>query len=581
MILGGILNRAKSNDLITFKVLIDGKELSKIHQVKDILISKEVNRIPTAKIVLLDGDVAKSEFELSNEKLLIPGKKIEITAGYNSDEETVFKGIIIKHNIRIRSNSSQLIVECKDETVKMTIGRKSKYYYDSADSDIFEEIIKSYKLKSEVETSNFTHAEMIQYNVSDWDFMVSRAQANGLLCFVEEGKVIISKPDLKGEEVASVIYGTNLLEFDAEIDARDQVKKVSSYGWDYSNQEMLEVEGKDPNISLNGNLSSSDLSDTIDLENLQLKHGGSMSTEELQSWADAKFTFQQLAKVRGRVRFQGIAGVKPNTIIKLEGVGDRYNGKAYITAVSHVISDGNWTVNAQFGLNPEWFSETYDIQAQPAAGLMPAINGLQIGIVSQLEEDPEGEERILVRIPIIDSEEQGVWCRVTSLDAGENRGAFFRPEIGDEVIVGFINQDPSDAIVLGMMNSSTKPAPLVASDDNHEKGFFTRSEMKILFNDDKKSLKISTPAGKLIALDEDEGTILLEDEHSNKITMSSDGITIESAGDIEMKATGDVIIEGMNVAISANAEFKAEGTSGAEVSSSAIAVLKGSLVQIN
>ena len=156
----------------------------------------------------------------------------------------------------------------------------------------------------------------------------------------------------------------------------------------------------------------------------------------------------------------------------------------------------------------------------------------------------------------MDKEEQGIWCRVSSLDAGENRGAFFRPEIGDEVIIGFVNEDPNQAVVLGMLHSSAKPAPIVASDDNHEKGFVTRSEMKVLFDDDKKSIEISTPAGKIISLDEDAGTIVIEDDNSNVITIDSNGIVLESAGNIELKASGDVTIEGTNVSITANAEFK-------------------------
>ena len=63
--------------------------------------------------------------------------------------------------------------------------------------------------------------------------------------------------------------------------------------------------------------------------------------------------------------------------------------------------------------------------------------------------------------------------------------------------------------------------------------------------------------------------------------INSDGISMESAGDIAIKATGDVNIEGTNVNIAATAEFKADGGAGAEVTTSAIAVLKGSLVQIN
>lgn len=577
----GIIQTSSSADLVTHKILIEGEELSSSYEVKSILVTKEVNRIPMAKIVFIDGAASERDFELSNETFLIPGKKIEISAGYHSDEEIIFKGIIVKHNLRIRANSSQLIVECKDETVKMTVGRKSKYFYESKDSEIFEELIDSYGLSKDVETTTYTHPELVQYNASDWDFMISRAQSNGKLCFIDDGKITIAQPNVSQQEIETITFGTTLLDFDAEIDSRHQLKKVSSYGWNSANQELLEIDGADPSISLNGNLSHSDLNAVIGLDNLELRHGGAVNDTELQNWADATWLFQQLARVRGRVKFQGIPTVKPNTILKLEGVGDRFNGKAYITAVSHNITEGNWTVNAQFGLNPTWFSETFEISAQPASGLVPAISGLQVGIVSQLEEDPDGEDRILVRIPIINNEEQGIWCRVASLDAGDNRGAFFRPEIQDEVIIGFINQDPNDAIVLGMLHSSAKPAPITASNDNHEKGFVTRSEMKVLFDDDKKSITISTPAGKSIALDEDAGTIVVEDDNSNVITIDSNGIKMESPGNIELKASGDVTIEGTNVNIAASASFKADGSAGAEVTTSAVAVLKGSLVQIN
>lgn len=577
----GVIQTSKSADLVTHKLLIEGTELSGVYQVMSIVLHNEVNRIPMAQIILTDGDAASRDFKLSNEDLLIPGKKIEIKAGYHSDEETIYKGIVVKHSIKIKDNSSLLIVECKDEAVKMTIGRKSKYFYDVKDSDAFEDIIGTYGLEKDVESTNYSHKELVQYNTSDWDFIVSRAQANGKLCFVENGKISIKKPDLASEPVETVSFGASMLDFDAEIDARNQFAKVSSYSWNASNQELLEIEAKDPSVSLNGNLSPSDLSDVGKLENLELRHGGHVTDTELQDWADAKLLFQQLSKVRGRVKFQGIPAVKPNTIILLEGVGDRFNGKAYITGVFHEIANGNWTVNAQFGLNPEWFSETYDVNTPSASGIIPSIKGLHIGIVTQLQDDPDSEDRILVKIPIINNEEQGIWCRVAALDAGDNRGTFFRPEIEDEVIIGFINEDPNDAIVLGMLHSSAKPAPLKAADDNHQKGIFTRSEMKVLFDDDKKSIAIETPAGKKITLDEDKGSIVIEDENSNVITIDSAGIKMESAGDISIKATGDVKIEGTNVNLKATAQFKAEGSAGAEMSSAAVAIVKGSIVQIN
>ena len=122
------IETVRSADLVTFKIIIEGTELSSVHQVKNISVEKEINRIPFAQIVFFDGEAASQNFSLSNEDLLIPGKEIEIKVGYHNDDETIFKGIIIKHSIKIRENNSVLIVECRDEAVKMTIGRKSNFY---------------------------------------------------------------------------------------------------------------------------------------------------------------------------------------------------------------------------------------------------------------------------------------------------------------------------------------------------------------------------------------------------------------------------------------------------------------------
>ncbi|WP_203292773.1 type VI secretion system tip protein VgrG [Luteirhabdus pelagi] len=575
------IQTAQSADLVTFTILVEGTELSAVHHVQSILVEKEVNRIPFAQLIFLDGRASEEEFKLSNEDTLLPGKKIEIKAGYHNEEDSIFKGIIIKHSIKIRENQSVLVVECRDEAVKMTIGRKSNFFYDSSDAEIAESLIQQYNLTADVEGGGTTHKEMVQYRASDWDFMMTRVQANGKICMVNDGAIKIAKPDLSQEAVETVAFGATLLNFDAEIDAREQFNTITSFGWNPSEQELIETEASDPEITLNGNLSSSELADILNVDSLDLKHGGTLNSAVLQQWSDAKQLFQQMAKTRGRIQFQGIPQVLPGTMLNLEGVGERFNGKCYISGIRHEIRKGNWTCDAQFGLNPKWFSETFDINELPASGLLPAVNGLQTGIVTQLEDDPDGEDRILIQIPIINHEAQGIWARIASLDAGEDRGAFFRPEIGDEVLVGFINDDPNCAVVLGMLHSSSKPAPISATDDNHEKGFVTRSEMKILFNDEKKSITIETPGGKKIIIDEDADSIIIEDDHQNKVALESDGITLDTKGDLNLKAVGDINLEGMNINAKANAQFKAEGSAGAEVSTSAIAVLKGSLVQIN
>ena len=573
---------AKKSGLVTFTINIEGEAIAKTFGVMSIVVMKEVNKISSANIIIQDGSASKQDFAASNEDIFIPGKEIEILAGYRSQEDTIFKGIIVKQGIKIKSNgSSMLVLECRDKAVKLTIGQKNKYFIDKTDSDAITEIVDTYGLENDIEATTVPHTDLVQFASTDWDFILSRIDANGKICMVDDGKITVKTPSLDVEPVSTLSYGSTILDFDAAIDARDQYQAVKAFAWDPSKQELLEIDGTDPAINGNGNLAPSDLATVIGLEHLTLSHTGMLAEDELQAWADAQFLKKQLAKTRGKVGYMGTVTIKPGDIIELAGLGERMNGNVFVAGVRHEISGGTWKTDAQFGLSPEWFTQTYRVSQLPASGVLPAIQGLQIGIVTQLKEDPDGEDRILVKLPIISNDDVGIWARISCLDAGNNRGSFFRPEIGDEVVVGFLNNDPRDPIVLGALNSSSKPSPLTATDENHEKGYISRSKMKLIFNDDKKSIKMETPAGKIFSMDEDAGEIKLEDENGNKIILNSKGITIESKKKIILKTNDDIEVNGKNIKNKAQASFKADGSAGIELTSSAIAKLKGSLVQIN
>ena len=97
----GYIQTAAAADLVTYKIMSGNEELPSKYGVMSIVVEKEINRIPYARIVILDGSVPEQDFKLSNESLLIPGKEIEITAGYHLMEETIFKGVVVKHNIKV------------------------------------------------------------------------------------------------------------------------------------------------------------------------------------------------------------------------------------------------------------------------------------------------------------------------------------------------------------------------------------------------------------------------------------------------------------------------------------------------
>ncbi|HYF32557.1 MAG TPA: type VI secretion system tip protein VgrG [Chitinophagaceae bacterium] len=587
-----VIPNTSRHDVSTYDILVDEVAVDPSFQVLSISVLKEANKIPIAKITFRDGEAADRTFAISNEAFFIPGKKIKIKIGRDGNNTQVFKGIITKHAIKVRENgNSELNVECKDEAVKMTIGRKNKYYENVKDSDVFDELIKGYAgLSINADPTTLKHKEIVQHYITDWDFLLLRAEANGMLVFVNDGQIKVVKPNTKSAEVMQVTYGSSLLEFEAEMDARNQWKSVRARSWDYATQKLFESDASSVPFDEPGNISGSTLAGTINLAQFDMHHSGHRLEQELQDWAKGFLLRSRLGKIRGRAKILGSTDAKPGDMVMLAGVGDRFNGKAYTTAVRHDISTGSWDTHLQFGLDPEMYSQKNKDMHDPATGgLIGSIQGLQIGKVVQLENDPDGEHRILVKIPVIDNNAHGVWTRVASLDAGSDRGAFFRPELEDEVIVGFINNDPRDAVVLGMLHSSAKPAPITAKNVNHEKGFTTRSKMHISFNDDKKTIKIDTPAGNYITLDESAQKIELKDQNKNVITMDATGITIESPKQVTIKAGTNLTLEAAlqfaikatSLSAKAQADVTVEGNASAKVSSSGMTTVKGSLVMIN
>ena len=277
---------------------------------------------------------------------------------------------------------------------------------------------------------------------------------------------------------------------------------------------------------------------------------------QLQTWADSRLLRERLAQVRGRGRFQGFAGVSPGQFVDVSGIGERFAGKMYVSGVRHTIANGNWETDVQFGLNPQLFSDTYNLRPLPAGGLLPAVNGLQIGVVTALENDPDGEDRIRVRLPLVSKSEEGAWARIATLDAGKERGTFFRPEINDEVIVGFLGDDPRHPVILGVCHSSAKPAPEPAKDSNHRKGYVSREKMRFTFDDEKKVIALETPSGNKMTFSEESKGIVIEDQNGNKITLDNSGIKIESSKELTLKAVRDIKLEGMNMDLKAQAALK-------------------------
>ena len=556
---------------VSFTVVSDGTDLGPGLPLLSAVVDREVNRIPQATLILQDGSLRDRTFELSQSGTFDPGKKIDINLGYRGTNTPVFTGVVTGQRIKLRGDRTLLVVELRDAAYRMTINRRTRYFTDQSDADALENLLQLAGLEADVASTGEVVPELTQHLCTDWDFLVSRAEANGMVVVVTDGKVTVKTPELAPVPTLKLEYGANLMAFDAEVDVRRQYAEVESHAWRAAEDETV-TETNSP-VPSTGDYGTGKLAEIHGRDPHQQVHGGGLGPTELIAWSGATARFSELSRVRATVSFQGSDAVAVGDTVELAAMGAVYDGKAYVSGLRHELSAGKWTTTAQLGLQPERFTERYPVSAPPAGGLLPAASGLHIATVVQMHDDPAGEERIQVTLPATAPEGAGNWARLASGMGGSEAGLTFRPAVGDEVVVGFLHEDPRYPVILGGLHASGRPAPFPPTEENAVTGYVSRGGHRLAFDDEAESVTLETPAGDRLEMKGKDGTVVLEDQHGNKLQMASGGITVESVADLELKASGAVKIEGATVDLKASATGKFEAGATLE--------LKGSLVKIN
>ena len=148
-----------------------------------------------------------------------------------------------------------------------------------------------------------------------------------------------------------------------------------------------------------------------------------------------------------------------------------------------------------------------------------ATSGVVIGKVIEVNDD-QGLGRIKVSFPWLDKDSESRWASVASIMAGPGRGAYFMPEIDDEVLVAFEQGDWDHPFVIGFLWNPVQKPP---TRETHERMIRTVNGHTIRFVDSKPS------AG-------DKGALIIEDGHGNVVEMTNAKMTIRSVAMLDIKA---------------------------------------------
>ncbi len=171
------------------------------------------------------------------------------------------------------------------------------------------------------------------------------------------------------------------------------------------------------------------------------------------------------------------------------------------------------------------------------------VFGVMIGVVikndSANDSEKPGPGLVKVQIPLLGMKESN-WARMASFMAGKERGAFFLPEVGDEVLVAFENGDVNKPFVIGALWNGKDTPPEKNSDGKNDVRIIkSRSGNIIQFTDKSGSEKITISSTKDIELLAPNG----------KLSINAKEVEIKSSATTKIEASSDMTIKGSTVNI--------------------------------
>ncbi len=559
---------------------------------------------------------AKGSFTLSNAKTLV-GKValINLCAGTKDKVVNEFKGIICHVSIKQADTyHSQIILNGYSPTILLESCPHTTCFIQKNLQKITDEATKDMAGECSI-TLNPVYQKTLryftQYKESNFEFLNRLSAEFGEWFFYDGKEIFFGKPD--SSKSVDLVAGEDV----TSLELKMQVMPLAFKSFSYQSKDDTVLSASTPSGLEAGGVYG------------KFAHGESnklytpVTTPAMRPRAETKAdldTFLKVQKSAQAAQLEVVSGTSANAEITLGSVatisvssrkGESFTqteqGKYIITSVYHKIVEGKYQ-NTFEGLPSA-------IEVMPVATVKGPMAEQQIGIVKD-NNDPDNLGRVKVQMLWHSQNATTDWIRVMTSDGGlggktgKNRGFVFIPEVNDQVVVGFRYNDPDRPFVMGSLFHGKSAAG--GGKDNKIKTISTNKGNTITMDDDKGSMLMEDVKGNSVLIDgtgninvncseqielktgdssiilKKDGTILITGKM--KVEVKSDqAVNIEGTTEVGVKGTNIAVKANANLDLAANANLSAkatanlalEGTAMAKLSSAAMAEITAALVKIN
>lgn len=559
------------------QVRLDGQPLPPEHEPLLITVDIEADLTAPGRCVLTFSDPGRSVLDDLGVDL---DQKVEVRASAveETEERPLFTGSVYGLDIETDASGSRAYVRAYDDCQKLRQRRQVKSWNQVTDADLVRELAGDAGVTvGEVDAAGVLHPYIAQLNQTHWEFLSDRARRTGRVVHVADGKLRYAPvaqaaggPATGGYQSADpleLIPGHNALYLRGGVAAAAQVGEIEARGWDPQSKREVVAATRPESRAASGRTTAADVGGSIGTRSQVVAAPGLADPAAVDDLARAVGRAVAGAYSYLEVGAVGDPRLRAGVVVSLGECG-RLDGAYTITSARHRFDRDGYHTELQL-------SDRHDRSLYGLIGPSPGAErppGARPAIVTNVE-DPDRLGRVKLKYPWLSDDFETGWSRVVQVGAGPERGLLWYPEVGDEVLVDYLDADETLPVVVGGMFNGSDAAPFSGLDDQGDgkidkRGMRTRVGHEVYLDDTagEERIEIRTGNGKV--------SVRL-DQAGRKIVIDCDGeVEITSTGDTSVRSQGNVTVEAQG-----NATFKAGGNLNIEAGGRV--AVSGSMIALN
>ncbi|MBK8077633.1 MAG: VgrG-related protein [Kineosporiaceae bacterium] len=487
--------------------------------------------------------------------------------------------------VEFDTTGSYTVVRGLDPAHRLFRGRRTDTWTQATASDVATKVAQRAGLTlGRIDSTSTVFDHVCQAGVSDWVFLNGLAREIGHEVAVRDGAFEFRAPrpaedapdgTAPAEEALVLRRSSDLLRLRAVVTAADQVSDVEVRGWDVAEKKALigRHRAGTRSAQLDG-ATPADLAKTFGDPVYVTGDVPYRTQAEVDTAAQA--LSEQLGGAFAEVDAvaRGNPMIRAGAAITLTDLGAPFDGKYVVTTSRHTFDQAGG-YQTHFSVTGRQDRSLYGLVSGGGGNGtgIPPITGVTLAVVTDVQ-DPTNAGRVKVCFPWLADDHVSDWARTVHAGAGESRGAFILPEVGDEVLVAFERGDLRHPYVLGGLYNGRDTPPSGPAAVDSGSGAVTRRSVVSRRGHRIDLLDADSGAGVRLATGDDALELTL-DASNTRITVTSNGsVEISGAQGISIKAgQGRLQLEGADISIKA--------TTGLTLDGGAQATLKAALVRIN